>query len=83
MLLYMVGQVTGERRRKKKMGLTYLNSNEKSEWKSVGHETYDYAPWQASVGGLVLLADEVHDVGGESIRKKMSNERDSLRKGRA
>jgi hypothetical protein len=79
----MVGQVTGERRRKKKVGLTYLNPNKKSEWKSVGHETYDYALWQASVGGLVLLADKVHDMGGELIGKKMSNERDSLGKGRA
>jgi hypothetical protein len=79
----MVGQVIGERRRKKKVGLTYLNPNKKSEWKSVSHETYDYAPWQALVGGLVLLADEVHDVGGGSIGKKMLNKRDLIRKGRA
>jgi hypothetical protein len=52
------------------VGLTYLNSNKKSKRKLVGHETYDYAPWQASVGGLVLLADEAHNVGGELIRKK-------------
>jgi hypothetical protein len=82
MLLYMVGQVTGERRRKKKVGLTYLNPTKKSKWKLVGHKTYDYALWQASVGGLVLLADEAHNMGGGLIGKKMLNERDSIRKGR-
>jgi hypothetical protein len=37
----------------------------------MGHKIYNNAPWQASGGGLVLLADEAHNAQrGESIGKK-------------